>query len=180
MISSLGAWNINVVTGGLPEKLATAFVELLGELKGAEYTPIAYLGTQVVNGINHAVLAKQTIIAGKDIENIVVVIFHEAGETFTLEGIERVVEGNAQPGGIFIEDNPLEIPAEAKVVFEAEISHFLGSSVKPFALLGTQVTTGTDYIFAAEVTPTTADPVKKVATVAVNVLNNTILFDSIL
>lgn len=179
MISSLGAWNINVVTGGMPEKVATAFGKL-NELVGAEYEPIAYLGSQLVNGTNHAVLAKQTIVAGKDTENIVLVIFHETKDEVVMTSIERVVEGNAQPGGIFIEDNPLEIPAEAKVAFEKTVKDFVGSAIEPFALLAEQVTEGTNYIFAAEVIPTTADPVKKVATVAVNALNNTILFDGIL
>ena len=55
----LGSWEVNVVTGGMPQKVATAFGELAGSLVGAEYTPIAYLGSQQVNGVNHAVLAEQ-------------------------------------------------------------------------------------------------------------------------
>ena len=66
----LGGWNIGVVTGGMPQKVATAFGKLAEQLIGCEYTPIAYLGSQQVNGINHAVLAEQTVITGKDTKYI--------------------------------------------------------------------------------------------------------------
>ena len=37
----------------MPQKVATAIAEL--NLIGAEYAPIAYLGSQLVNGVNHGV-----------------------------------------------------------------------------------------------------------------------------
>jgi hypothetical protein len=78
----------------MPEKIATA----VGDLKivGAEYTPIAYLGSQVVNGINHAVLAEQLVVAGKDTKNVVVIMFNERPEGVTLVGIERVLESGGE------------------------------------------------------------------------------------
>ena len=83
----------------MPQKVASAFSEVLGELLGAEYTPIAYLGEQLVNGTNHAVLAEQTLVNGKDTKNVVVVILNERGDSFTLSNIERVVETGAPLGG---------------------------------------------------------------------------------
>ena len=77
LTASSGGWSVNVEVGKMPQKVATAFSKL-GDLVGASYTPIAYLGSQVVNGINHAVLAEQTVLTGKDTKNIVVIIFNEA------------------------------------------------------------------------------------------------------
>ena len=79
----VGGWSVDVVVGGMPEKVATAFASL-NELAGAEYTPIAYLGSQLVNGVNHAVLAEQLLITGKDTKNVVLVIFNEKESDCTL------------------------------------------------------------------------------------------------
>ena len=61
----IGSWNVDVTVGKLPQKVATAVGKLNESIVGTEYTPIAYLGSQVVNGINHAVLAEQVIVTGK-------------------------------------------------------------------------------------------------------------------
>lgn len=174
----LGAWNVNVITGGMPQKVATA-VSKLNELVGAEYSPIAYIGSQEVNGTNHAVLCEQTITNGKDTKNIVLVIFNEKPNTIeaTLVSIERVVEGSNAMGGISV-DAKTEIPADAKTAFDNAFEGFVGSTVKPFALLGTQVVNGINYIFAAEVTPVTANPVKTVCVVTVG-SDGSVNFDDI-
>lgn len=52
----VGEWKVEVNVGGMPQKVATAMGEI--NMLGAEYEPIAYLGSQVVNGVNHAVLAE--------------------------------------------------------------------------------------------------------------------------
>ena len=168
----VGSWNVDVTVGKLPQKVATAFASLSETLLGAEYTPIAYLGSQVVNGVNHAVLAEQLVITGKDTKNVVVIIFNEkpgSMDPLTLVSIDRVVESGAPMGGTKV-DVKTELSAEDKAVFEKGMGGFVGSKVEPFALLATQVVKGVDYIFAAEVTPVVENPTKKVALVTVNTL----------
>lgn len=175
----MGSWNVNVVTGGMPEKLATAFCEF--QIVGAQYNPIAYLGSQIVNGVNHAILAEQILTTGKDVKNIVLMIFNEKEDKFTLVNIERVVEGNEVPGGIFIDVKTKEnVPAEAQDVFNAKFSEFVGSAIEPFAYLGSQVVNGVNYLFAAEVKPTVKDPVKKVSIITVNSVTKDATFQDIL
>ena len=174
----LGSWNVNVSVGSMPQKIATA-VGKLNDMVGCEYNPIAYLGSQVVNGTNHAVLAEQLVVTGKDTKNIVVVIFHEAGDEVSVVNIERVVIGGAELGGkkIAVET---EIAGDAKAALDEKLAGYLGVTVKPFALLATQVVKGTDYIFAAEVAPVVPEPVKTVALVTVNQLADGIGFTDIL
>lgn len=178
---SVGTWNVEIVdmtTGSMPQKVATvssAFTEKLGELLGAQYTPIAYLGSQVVNGTNHAILAEQVVITGRDTKNVVLVILNEKGNDFAIVNIERVVEGGTGLGGTVV-DVKTEIPEDAKAVFDKTFEGFVGSKVEPFALLGTQVVKGTNYIFAAKVTPVTAEPTQKFAIVTVNGLENKATF----
>jgi hypothetical protein len=177
----LGIWNVNVTVDAMPQKVATAVGELSEQLIGYEYTPIAYLGSQVVNGTNHAVLAEQTVLTGKDTKNVVVLIFNEKPNEMkaTLVNIERVIEQGGEMGGIHV-DVQTDIPAEAIEAFKTTFEGFVGSKIKPFALLGTQVTKGVNYIFAAEVTGVTAEPVTTVELVTVNGMTKEYAFADLL
>lgn len=171
----IGNWDINVVVGKLPQKVATAFANLGETIIGATYTPIAYIGSQIVNGTNHAVLAEQTIITGRDTKNIVLIIFNEKPEGVSLVNIERVVEGGLELGGTKI-DVETEIPEDAQSAFNEAIGNFVGSTVEPFALVATQVTKGMNYIFVATVKPLALEAKATVALVTVNTLEKRISF----
>lgn len=173
----VGTWDINIVVGSLPEKVATAFFNV--NILGAEYTPIAYIGSQVVNGINHAVLAEQILTTGRDTKNVVLMIFNEKGMDVTLVDIERVVESGEGFGGTVV-DVQTDIPKDAIAEFDIALRDFVGSNVKPFALLATQVVKGIDYIFAAELTTVTETPVKKFVIVTVNSLDHSVIFADVL
>lgn len=164
----VGAWEINVNTD-YPQKVATAIAELSEELFGAEYKPIAYLGSQVVNGINHAVLAEQTVLNGKDTKNAVVIVFNEKPSSMdvSLVSINTIVHGSDGLGGIKI-DMDSEIPANAKDAFAKAMEGFVGSKIEPFAYIGMQVVKGINYIMMAELTPVVEHPVKTLALITVN------------
>lgn len=175
----LGSWTVNVDVNGMPEKVATAVSALAEQFIGAEYKPIAYLGSQLVNGVNHAVLAEQTILSGRDTKNVVVLIFNEKGMDCTLVNIERVVEGGNGDGAIEV-NVKTDIPVDAGAAFVKVMNGFAGADVKPFALLATQVVAGINYTFAAELKLVVAEPVTKVVKVTVNSLRDTIEFEDIL
>ena len=173
----VGNWEININVNGMPQKIASAVSKLNTTLIGAEYDPIAYLGSQVVNGTNHAVLAEQTIVTGRDSKNIVMLIFNEKPNEMeaTLVNIERVVEGGAPMGGIAINPTTV-IPKEAMEEWNTAFEGFVGSKVVPFALLATQVVKGTNFIFAAELTPVVPDAKSKVVIVTLNSMTGTLAF----
>ena len=177
----VGSWNINVSVNSMPQKVATAMGKINDYMVGAEYQPIAYLGSQVVNGTNHAVLAEQVVVTGRDTKNVVVMIFNEKPNEMdlTLVSIERVVEGGAPLGGVQV-ITETKIPTDAQDAWNAAFEDFVGSKVEPFALVGTQVVKGTDYIFAATVTPVAPDAVSKVVIVTVNGLTKTVTFADML
>ena len=177
----VGSWNVKINTNGMPQKVATAIGALAEQLMGAEYEPIAYLGSQVVNGTNHAVLAKQTILSGRDTTNVVVLIFNEKPNDMkaTLVSIDRVVEGGAPLGGIHV-DPKTEIPANAKEAWDTAFANFVGSKVEPVALLATQVVNGVNYIFAAEIAPLVPNAVSQVVLVTVNPTAGVLSFANLL
>lgn len=162
----VGSWEV-FVTDKMPQKVASAFNGL--DLIGAEYEFIAYLGSQQVNGVNHAVLAKQTVVTGKDTDNIVLMIFNEKGMDCTLVNIERLVEGGPALGGMNI-DVTMDIPDDALNAFNSMLADRVGANINPFALLGTKVTKGVNYLFAATLEPVVQNPVAEVVLVMVNAM----------
>lgn len=180
----LGAWNVNVSIDSMPEKVATACAQLNEDLLGAEYRPIAYLGSQIVNGTNHAVLMEQLLITGKDTKNVVLVIFNEQPTALklTLVNIERVLTGGFGDGAINV-DPSTEIPKEAQLALDAALKDFVGSAVEDFAFLGNQIVRGENLFYAATVTPVVPEAVSKVCLITVNVFEGetpSIKFDDIL
>lgn len=84
---TLGGWNFDDVKGcNLPQKAQTAFTAVTSEIVGVDYEPIAYLGSQQVNGTNYRILAFQRIVALNAEKNIVKMIIHEE-----LDGTARLV-----------------------------------------------------------------------------------------
>lgn len=177
----MGNWNILVNLGGYPQVVASALAELGDQLIGAEYEAIAYLGSQVVNGTNHAVLAKQTVLTGRDTENIVVLVFNEKpGEMkATLVSVDRVLESGLPMGGTHV-DVQTDIPDEAQKAWDAAFDGFIGSTVTPFVYLGNQMVRGMVHYFVATVAPVVPDPVVTVQLVAVNAMDHTVSFVDVL
>ncbi len=165
----VGNWEIKVSTSGMPQVVASAMSALGEKLMGAEYECIAYLGEQPVNGTNYAVLAKQTVVAGRDSENVVVLIFNKKPNMpeATLVGIERVVESGAALGGTKI-DVTTDISDDLMNMWKEAFEGWLGMRITPFAFLGTQVTKGTGYMFAAEVVPVVREPKNEAVIVTIN------------
>ncbi len=61
-----GGWKItkdalNYPVCNLPENVASVFSKVTMDLVGAKYEPLMYLSTQVVNGINHMILCRETL-----------------------------------------------------------------------------------------------------------------------
>ena len=176
-----GAWNVNISIDSMPQKVATAVGKLSEQLIGAEYQPIAYLGSQVVNGINHAVLAEQTILTGKDTKNVVVLIFNEKPNEMeaTLVNIERVVESGAPLGGTKV-DVTTSIPAEAMNAYSKCFEGYVGAKITPLALLATKVTKGTNYVFFAEMVPVYPDAKAQAMLITVNDMTKEVSFVDLL
>lgn len=171
---NLGSWNIEI-NKNMPQKVASAIYKLGEKLLGAQYSPIVYLGYQQVNGINHAVLAEQLVTTGRDTKNVVILIFNEKPNEMeaTLVSIDRVLESGGSFGGIEVNVNSTLSP-ELEDIWNKAFEGFVGSKITPIALLGTQVTKGTDYIFAATVENVGLETKKTVALVTVKELEKNV------
>ena len=88
-----GSWGLDEFHGvKLPQKVASAFTAVTGELVGADYQPIVYLGKQLVNGVNYCVLAVQKLVTARSEKRLVKMIIHEAADgTASLESVTGFV-----------------------------------------------------------------------------------------
>ena len=75
----LGGWNLDEIKGcNLPQKVQTDFTAVTSEMTGADYEPIAYLGSQTVNGTNYRLIAIQRLVIPNGEKRIVKMIIHES------------------------------------------------------------------------------------------------------
>jgi hypothetical protein len=131
----LGGYQIvNQPATSLPQDLATAIGVVNSGILGATYQPVWYVGKQVVNGINHFLLAEQ-IRTTKDQDKFIVglVINIPAGD-FTGEKatIVRIIEQE-------------DLPAEVQDAYDATIGELLGVNYKPLMYIGKQVVNGINH-----------------------------------
>ena len=102
-----GGWIFQISLDSMPEKVATAFGEL-NKLKGVRYKPVAYLGSQVVNGTNYAVLAEQVIFDAENTKNLVLIVFNVAPNApeATVVYIKPVLDGFSESSSLTISRLP--------------------------------------------------------------------------
>lgn len=157
-----GGWTVNHELSAvkLPEDVQKAFDKNFAGARGAEYIPVAYLGTQVVSGLNHAILCKSTSKTDNAAEYLsAAVIYTDTdGNSEITDNVDFVIANytntsaatpDQRAGGWSIPD---EIP-EAKIsdkdksVFDKALENYNGTKPEPVAMLGTQVVAGTNYAF---------------------------------
>jgi hypothetical protein len=172
---NLGGWEVDLAIGKFPQKVACALSVM--DLVGSTYEPVAYLGRQVVNGVNHAVLAFQHILSSTPSTNLVLMIIHEdpkeKDQVCVLRSVERVLSQSSATalGGRQLFFNT-DIPAEATTALEEATKTTLGIEVKPIALLGRQIVKGVNFVLLAETAPVVPDGQKELSLITVNSLDH--------
>ena len=167
-MNKFGGWNVNVPHDKFPQKVASA-ISNLDNLVGCSYKAVAYLGTQEVNGTNHAVLAQQTVMTGKDANNAVVIVFNEKRGVMDLAvtDIKRIVESGGELGGTNV-NMSTTLPEEASEAFKAAFFGIMGFRMEPIAYVGSKVENGTQHIIIAEYEAMTLKSNAEIVIVSIN------------
>ena len=74
----------------MPQRAASAW-SVMSNLVGASYKPIAYVGTQIVKGVNHVFIAEQTVIIAQPVRHIVSVAINEFDGNYSIVNIDRII-----------------------------------------------------------------------------------------
>ena len=153
---TVGGWRraeSPVVTDELKAKLEKALDGMLG----ADYTPVAYLGSQLVAGTNYKFLCRVAPVVPGAVETFAIVTLYE-----DLDGQLRITEvqdfaaetnlsGAPLPGGWAQAESPV-VTDELQAVFEKALEGLLGVEYVPVALVSSQVVAGMNYCFLCEST----------------------------
>ena len=75
----------------MPQQAASAWSAFDGSIVGAGYKPIAFVGTQIVKGLNFVFLAEQTLMTNPISRHIVLVTINNFDGKYTTVGIENVI-----------------------------------------------------------------------------------------
>ncbi len=171
----LGGWTVSpdATEAVLPENVQAAFDVATGKLLGAEYAPVAYLGSQVVAGTNYAVLAKKTVVTAEPETTLSVLIINEPleGEASVLHVNDFVFtapEADSAPeqlaGGWTVpeEYTVVNLPADVASAFDRANEALLGNDLEPIAFLASQTVSGMNYAVLCRSTLTTENPVSSI------------------
>lgn len=176
-----GGWTLSESDAAtLPEEVQTAFDKATDSLTGGYYVPVGYLGSQVVAGMNYALLCElfpstktsDTAPEGK-FEVIIIYndlngnaeITHAAGfnvADYTSDGGKTKSEVLA--GGWSAPEKAYKatIPEDAQAAFDQAMQTYEGNALEATALLGTQVVSGVNYAFLCHSTAGAGDDAQSV------------------
>ena len=159
----------------LTEKDRALFQKAAGSLTGVEYTPVAYLGTQVVAGTNHLFLCKTApITPDAEATYELVKVYEDLDGNASITEVQKCGakapaasgEGGMMAGGT-AEASSTEVTPEAKEALEKACKGLDGAKYEAKALLATQVVAGTNYTLLCKITPVTPGAASHYAVVTV-------------
>ncbi len=141
------------------------------EIDGATYTPIAYLGSQVVAGTNHRVLCAVTPAVPDAKSTYAVVTLYEdlEGNVELTEVLGSDAEAYAAEGlaGGWVVHEEVDTPDEAKEALAKASETLTGAEYSPVKLLASQVVAGMNYQIFCEMKATVPDATTEYAIVYV-------------
>ena len=162
----LSGWSLKLEKADkLPQDLASGFTKLFGEKTGGSYTPVFYVGTQLVNGFNHKLIVERNMLVsgGKTIKDFAVVTINIPAGDIKGERATKVSEVDAT-------DFVLRDDIEAGI--KKAMADFKGSAIKPLLELGEQVVKGINYHFICECKGNYSDAATYLAHVVINNFQN--------
>jgi hypothetical protein len=162
-----GAYKIDIAVEAFPQKVASYGLPVLNSLVGVDYRAIAYLGSQLVNGTNHAILVLAKPVTQDPVTTLKVVILHEKmideiKYEFTIGSIGESIltYGPGIPGGLTAPESFADTAEEAAALW-AKCEPMVGASYVPKCVLATGVVNGIKTIVLAEATLSTLPTVQK-------------------
>ena len=141
-----GAWE-EAGSPVIPSDVMKAFEKAMDGLVGANYTPVAYLGSQIVSGHNYMLLCRVAPVTADPVETYAIVSIYEDTEgnaqmtNVSDFGVETYLGSEGMTGGWSQPETP-ELPDDVKEAFEKAAGMRTDIAYHPVALLSQQVVAG--------------------------------------
>lgn len=160
-VPTAGGWQ-RPASPAVPDEVKALLDKALEQMDGAVYTPVAYLGSQVVAGTNHALLCRTAPVVPDAIETWCLVYLYEDLEgnvemTEVKDSLSSTNLPNENMSGGWEQPASPEVTEEARTALEKAMEGFAGAEYNPVALLSTQVVAGMNYCILCERTVTAPD-----------------------
>lgn len=139
----------------IPADVMSAFEKALEGLVGVNYTPVAYLGSQIVSGHNYMLLCRMAPVVEDPVETYAIVTVYEDTEgnaqltTVSDFGLETYLGEEGMTGGWSQPETPV-LSDEAKTAFEKAAGMRQDIAYHPVALLSEQLVSGMNYRILCE------------------------------
>ena len=158
----------NDVDGGIepavspvvPDDVKALLDKALEKMTGAEYTPVAYLGSQVVAGMNHFILCRTSQATQDADEYYSIVTLYadlEGGAEITdIKGSSVSTNISEMLGSWQQSESPV-IPEDVQKAFDSATETLTGASYEPIALVSTQLVSGMNYCIFCEYSTSAKD-----------------------
>lgn len=159
--AAAGGWTVNTEFGdaALPEDAKAALDKALEGYSGVGFIPVAYLGSQVVAGVNYAFLCRSMIITANPVAELkVVTVYKGLDDTAEIKDVIDIdianytqeSEVNFNPDdfvGGYSYDSAVGcgLNEDVQEKFDKAFDGFDGVGYTPLALMGTQVVAGVNY-----------------------------------
>lgn len=142
----------------VPGEVKELFEKATEKMLGAEYEPVAYMGSQVVAGTNYKLLCRITPVVPDAVPHYGIVTLYKDldGNVSITEILDSQAEGEAIAGemtGAWENPETPEMTDAAKAALDKALENLVGAEYEPLALLGTQLVSGTNYSILCKVTP---------------------------
>ena len=138
----LGGYEIvNIPANKLPQEAASAMGTANGDLLGATFSPIWYVGKQLVNGTNYLFIAEEIRTTKNQDKHIV-------GLVINVPPGEHSMQGEGAKVVNIIESE--ELVPEVQAAFSTVEKGLVGVSYKPVMYIGSQVVRGVNHFIVCE------------------------------
>ena len=148
-----GGWD-STQSMEITDEIRAMVEQATANMVGAKYTPVAYIGRQIVNGTNHRILCKIAPVTPDAVETYAIVTIYEDlegnVEITEIQNSEAEAIGGGPLGGWTEE---LGVTEASTAALDKAMESWTGASFKQITCLGTQIVSGTNYCLLCEITP---------------------------
>lgn len=179
-----GGWTVSSepASPAIPEEAKEAFDAAIEGLTGVGYEPLAYLGSQVVAGVNYGFLCRSQVVSPDAQASLSIVKVYRdlEGNATILEtkdvaipaytensDLSYVPEGMAGGWTLPEDAEPAALPEAVQTAFDTAFADFAGVGYQPLAYLGSQVVAGENYAVLCRATMVSAEPQSALAVVTI-------------
>ena len=153
---TVGGWT-SPESPAVTDEMKARLEKALDSMLGATYTPVAYLGSQLVSGMNYRLLCRVApVVPNAEEAYAIVVLYEDLNGNVSITDVQEFdaetnIYGESLTGGWAQAESPV-VTDELKAVFENASEGLLGVEYSPVALVSSQVVAGMNYCFLCEAT----------------------------